>query len=984
MEEQSCSKSYEITGSGCKDVPSQGGQRRFRSASPVPISQKPCSGHLSEARKKYGSVLRAMNCMCKTLIAQGRESCCTIRRRQTTAAATRSEAAGYSSQVSDKNEKACSSGVEVKKACCNKRENRVKVEKTCENTRVAVAENCCSARQTDDKGCKYAESTSDNLAYKPVHTPRDVELGFDRLEHIVLSVQGMTCTGCETKLARSIANIPSAVNGKTSIVLSRAEFDIDPSVISHENAISQLATTTGFVLSKIEQSGHVLQIRATGDSQQILGQSPPLGVLNVTPKGKNIICISYDPAIVGARSLVEHAFGRKLELALIAAPDNIAAGARHVREVGLKTVLSSVLTIPVLILAWAPLAEHEVAYQSASLALATVVQVVVAGPFYTSALRSLIFSRVIEMDMLVVLSTTAAYVFSIVAYAYLMVGKPLSTGSFFESSTLLVTLIMLGRFISALARQKAVESISVTSLQPPMATLLLHLDDDEFRTRDIDARLLHYGDTILVTPDSKIATDGTVVSGNSDVDESMITGESHPVVKSTGSAAIAGTVNGSGALHVRVTRLLGDNTVSSIAEMVDQAKLTKPKIQEFADRVAGYFVPVIVVITILVFCIWIGVNVGQRHLSGSDAAVRAITYAIAVLIVSCPCAIGLAVPMVVVIACGVGAEHGIIFKSAQSIESAWKATHIVFDKTGTLTLGAPTVVEEKFLGKIDDQHDLEVLLLLATANKHPVSTALAAHLQDRFGSPANVLDVKILAGQGVTAEKDNRTYRLGNATWLEMENLPEVQAMRARNLTVACFATSDEPRAIFGLKDSLRADAPSVIPKLLAKDITLFLLSGDEEGAVSEVASELGIPSSNVKARCSPQDKQSYIQNLTEDNRNVVVFCGDGSNDAAALAQATIGVHMSTGTDIARSASDAVLMRPNLASLLTLMEISQATHRRIVANFVWAFTYNLFAILLAAGAFVNARIPPQYAGLGEVVSVLPVIAVALQMKWIKF
>ncbi|KAL9098218.1 MAG: hypothetical protein Q9187_009701, partial [Circinaria calcarea] len=333
------------------------------------------------------------------------------------------------------------------------------------------------------------------------------------------------------------------------------------------------------------------------------------------------------------------------------------------------TAFSAVLTTPVLILAWAPLPQHEILYGAVSLTLATIVQIVVAGPFYPSALRALLFTRVIEMDLLIVLSTSTAYIFSIIAFAYQVRGHPLLSGEFFETSTLLVTLIMLGRLVSAFARHKAVESISIRSLQIETALLL---DRDGSGVQEIDARLLQYGDIFKVIPDSRIATDGIVVSGESEVDESNMTGEAVPVEKSAGSNIIAGCLNGSGTLIVRLTCLPGENTISEIAAMIDAAKFSKPKIQQLADQVASYFVPVIVVLTLITFAIWVAVGIAIQHQSKSSAVVQALTYAISVLIVSCPCAIGLAVPMVAVIAGGVGARHGVVFKSAETIEIARK------------------------------------------------------------------------------------------------------------------------------------------------------------------------------------------------------------------------------------------------------------------------------------------------------------------------
>ncbi|EOD45141.1 putative copper-translocating p-type atpase protein [Neofusicoccum parvum UCRNP2] len=753
-----------------------------------PAAQQPgaaadaaCDYHKKQARRRYRASLDALGCICRALLARNLESCC-----DRTAAGGGRKSSGERGPAGRRGQaSACED------ACC--------AEKPGAGVTVGV-------------------------------DAVDVERGDAKNERVVLTVHGMTCTGCETKLQRSLAAIPSVSRVQTSLLLARAEFNVDSRVLSAEQVQTRLEKETGFNFDRVtndDEELEIIEVLAGGDAKAFLTREMPAGVVGASVVDKETVALQYDPKIIGARDLVNHAFSSPLELAPLRPPPSISSGRKHVWNVGWKTLLSALLTIPVLIMAWAPLPENELAYGSASLALATIIQVVVAGPFYSSAVRSLVFSRVIEMDLLIVLSTSAAYIFSVVAFAHLVAGNPLSTGEFFETGTLLVTLIMVGRFLSAVARQKAVESVSVLSLQA--STAILSSSDGQ-TAEEIDARLLQFGDIFKVLPETRIATDGTVISGSSEVDESMVTGEARLVPKESSSSVIAGSVNSSGVLLVRVSRLPGSNTISKIAAMVDEAKMSKPKIQDLADKIAGYFVPVVVSITIVTFAVWIGVGVGVRGQGGSEAAVQAITYAIATLIVSCPCAIGLAVPMVIVMASGIAAENGVVVKTAETLEVARKTSHVVLDKTGTLTQGKLSISREVF--------------------------------------PNGSMDSAV----GI----------------------------------------------LFGLNST-----------------------------------------------------------------NTVLFCGDGTNDSVALAQATVGLHMSGGTDVASSAADAVLTADSLSGLLVLLRISRSAFTRIVMNFGWSFVYNLFAILLAAGAFPNARIPPEFAGLGEVVSVLPVILIALQLKFIK-
>ncbi|KAL1617224.1 hypothetical protein SLS56_011087 [Neofusicoccum ribis] len=928
-----------------------------------PAAQQPgaaadaaCDYHKKQARRRYRASLDALGCICRALLARNLESCC-----DRTAAVRRRRGARPGSRASS-----CRSSVEKQGGG-----RKLSGER-------GPAGRRGQASACEDKCCAEKPVAGITVGVDAV----DVERGDAKNERVVLTVHGMTCTGCETKLQRSLAAIPSVSRVQTSLLLARAEFNVDSRVLSAEQVQTRLEKETGFNFDRVtndDEELEIIEVLAGGNAKAFLTREMPAGVVGDSAVDKETVALQYDPKIIGARDLVNHAFSSPLELAPLRPPPSISSGRKHVWNVGWKTLLSALLTIPVLIMAWAPLPENELAYGSASLALATIIQVVVAGPFYSSAVRSLVFSRVIEMDLLIVLSTSAAYIFSVVAFAYLVAGNPLSTGEFFETGTLLVTLIMVGRFLSAVARQKAVESVSVLSLQA--STAILSSSDGQ-TAEEIDARLLQFGDIFKVLPETRIATDGTVISGSSEVDESMVTGEARLVPKESSSSVIAGSVNSSGVLLVRVSRLPGSNTISKIAAMVDEAKMSKPKIQDLADKIAGYFVPVVVSITIVTFAVWIGVGVGVRGQGGSEAAVQAITYAIATLIVSCPCAIGLAVPMVIVMASGIAAENGVVVKTAETLEVARKTSHVVLDKTGTLTQGKLSVSRVAFPnGSMDSA--VGILFGLVRGSKHPVSVAVASYLEEQGAVEVPVNDIQSLPGKGVEAFVDGVVIRAGNSRWLNMESEPEVSSLLAEGLTVFCFTLDGVLHAAYGLKDTLRPEAQSVVDHLISSEISVHIVSGDDDGAVQYIASELGIPPSNVRARVSPGEKQEYVRHLLQNSTNTVLFCGDGTNDSVALAQATVGLHMSGGTDVASSAADAVLTADSLSGLLILLRISRSAFTRIVMNFGWSFVYNLFAILLAAGAFPNARIPPEFAGLGEVVSVLPVILIALQLKFIK-
>ncbi|KAH0541267.1 hypothetical protein FGG08_004272 [Glutinoglossum americanum] len=847
----------------------------------------------------------------------------------------------------------------------------------------AGKDDCC--KRPRSHAAELGDDAATNTSSISIHS--DPEKGNAGYEHVVLSVQGLTCSGCESKLSRSLIALPYIHNIQTSLVLSLAEFDLDLSAGSVAGVIRAIRRTTGFRCERLSSGAAAsggtgvqeVEVVVQGRPEAFVAVAEEMkGVREAVPVDRRTVRIQYDAKVIGVRDLLSSFPDFLATIAPPRPPPSLAAGRRHVRSTAWMTFFSACLTIPVLVMAWAPLPGDKLAYGSASLALATLVQFIVAGPFYLSAIKSLIFTHVIEMDLLIVISTTAAYVFSVVSFAFQVRGHPLSTGSFFETSTLLVTLIMVGRLVSAFARQWAVESISIKSLQATSAILVSPGGRGE---QEIDTRLLQYGDIFKVVPDSRVATDGEVLSGVTEIDESMVTGEARLVEKRPGNTVVAGSVNGLGTVMVRLTRLPGENTISDIASMVDEAKSSRPKIQEIADRVASYFVPAILGITLLTFVIWIAMGRLVWRVSVKSATITAITYAIPVLVVSCPCAIGLAVPMVVVVAGGIAAERGLIFKSAHVIETARKVSHVIFDKTGTLTQGKLAVVAEIYFA---DSQELSAALAYGVTMdiKHPVSHAVSKHLKARGFAPAPVENVSSIPGKGVKGTWEGETIRGGNSRWLGAHDIPKVQSLLRQGLTVFCLTRNAQLLAVFGLEDSLRPDARSVISTLTARGIAVSIVSGDDKAAVGLLAAELGVPTHRVRAECSPKDKQQYVKAACEASAaETVLFCGDGTNDAVAIAQATIGVHVNEGTDVARSAADAVLIRPALAGILTLIDLSAASYRRIVFNFAWSFIYNTFAILLATGAFVRARIPPEYAGLGELVSVLPVIAVAVVFRW---
>ncbi|KAG8406454.1 hypothetical protein J3458_021286 [Metarhizium acridum] len=830
-----------------------------------------------------------------------------------------------------------------------------------------VKHDCCSGHALDHDAIQPLDS---GKSHGIRSIERDVEK-VESLEHVTLVVDGMTCSGCGNKMTNTLNKIAGVSSVKVNFVMSHAEFEVDTSVNTAAEVIRAAERATNFRCNRMASDDQVLDVLASGKSAKALLNCNIKGVAGATILSKTTVRLSYVPTILGARDLFEKLQGQVEGLAPPRDDPSVSSGRKRLYDQLVKTVLAAVLTIPVLVLAWGSTPVDEQTGAIISIVLATLVQIIAIPDFYRPAISALIHSGTIEMDMLVVISITAAYLYSVVAFGFRMAGRPLETSEFFETSTLLITLVILGRFVAAFARIRAVEAVSLRSLQTTAAVIVENNND-----RTIDARLLQYGDKLKIGPDSGVPTDGLVLSGQSDVDESMLTGESVPVSKGRGDAVIAGTVNKNGTLIAQLTRLPGKNTVTDIAKLVEEAQNSKPKLQDYADRVASWFVPVVTSVAIIVVIVWLVVGFKVRKYNTGKSVSNAITYAVATLAVSCPCALGLAVPMVLVIAGGIAARSGVIIKSAECTERARKVTDVVFDKTGTITEENLDVKKQVLL--INEARAVSITKALVAGNKHPVSLAVANYLEGRSIPAETLNDVQVIPGAGVEAKLNGAILRAGNPKWTQTASHDQVSRLQNEGMTLLIVTQDGAPIALFGLRTHLRKEAVRVVSQLASRNITTHLVSGDQKHAVEMVGSEVGIP--NIVSQCTPVEKRDYVAKLMKEGK-FVMFVGDGTNDAVAVSQADVGVQLGSvlsASDVTGKAADVVLLN-GLEGIPFLLEISRVSFRRMLFNFAWSAVYNVLAILLASGAFVNIRIPPAYAGLGEIVSVVPVIVAAMTM-----
>ena len=822
---------------------------------------------------------------------------------------------------------------------------------------MAASDSCCSKRPAQ-VGASVRERSQD----LEKATCRNVS-------HVSVYISGMTCTGCAKKATNILGRFPGVLRPRINFITSSAEFDLDVSLDANA-IIARFEYETGFECSQIKQEMQRLDVIMSKCDAEELDRTLPHGIDSVYKIDKDTCSVIFDPAIIGARAVLR--LVPSGELAVARGEMSSSSDRKRMRRMAWSLGLAAMFTIPVVVFNWS---KNSVPYAKRSVisfVLATLVQLIAVPEFYVAALKSLVFSRVVEMDMLIVISTTAAYGYSTIAFALTHSGHVLEQKEFFETSTLLITLVLVGRLLSVAAKLKAVNAVSMKSLQAETALLVNRYG----KTSKVDARLLQYRDKILIPPFARVVTDGDVIHGSSSIDESMVTGETSPIVKVCGDSVIAGTINQASPLTVRVTRLPGKNSITDIAMLVENALHTKPRAQEMADMFAGWFIPTIMAVSTIVFTIWLIIGLKIRDMDGGSAVGLAITYSIAVLAISCPCALGLAIPMVLIIAGGVAAKSGVIIKNAIVTENAHKTTDVVFDKTGTLTSGALEVVEEYYDSAYRAPKYKILVFSILKDNDHPVSIAVSDALAKESKS-VPLEKVQSIQGAGLLATFNGKTLKAGNPWWLCVDQHPQISRLIEANLTALAVTVDDKLIAAYGLKSSLRSDAKTIIEDLQNANIACHIVSGDGPSVVQDTAATLGIDQANVVSRQTPSDKQKYVKDLIDKGR-VVMFCGDGTNDAVAIAQAHIGVQIGSASDTTRATAN-VILNGGLDGILVLLSVSKQSFRRIWFNLIWAGVYNLFAILLAAGSFVKFRIPPAYAGLGEIVSILPIILVALTL-----
>lgn len=802
---------------------------------------------------------------------------------------------------------------------------------------------------------------------------------------LTLEVTGMHCGGCVRRAETALSEMPGTTAARVNLATRRAEIDHDGS-LTPDMAAARLAeagypaSETTLVLEIDGATCGSCAARIEGALRAVPGvEEAGFNLANSTARARVLTGAVTPEALIRA---VEAA-GYGAQEALSGASAAEQAEARQAAEAqGLKrdTLIAGALSLPVVVLAMGghvfPAFHHWVA-MNIGMTVSNVVQfllttLVLAWPgarFFRMGLPTLRHLAP-DMNALVVLGTSAAWAFSTVATFAPALLPEGAAHVYFEAAAVIVTLILAGRWMEARARGQASAAIRrLAGLQVREA--LLQAPDGTLSSVPVSA--LEPGDLIALRPGDRLPVDGVVTEGSSDIDESMVTGEPIPATRRPGDPVIGGTVNGAGALVMRATATGGDTMLSRIMQAVDEAQGAKLPVQNLVDRVAQVFVPAVILAALVTFAAWLAFGGGFGN---------AVVASVSVLVVACPCAMGLAVPVSIMVGTGRASELGVLFRRGDALQKLRDVRVVAFDKTGTLTLGKPAL--SGVMAEGDEDAALALLAALESRSEHPIAHAIVSAAQERGLDLPEVEEVKAISGEGLAGRSEGSELRIGNRDFLTVP-LPRALAEQAAEwegtgATVLYAQRDAQVLAVLAVSDVIREEAPRIIAALKAQGLRPAMVTGDSEAAARHVGAALGIEM--IRAGVKPMDKAAAVEDLRTEG-GPVAFAGDGINDAPALAAADVGVAMGSGTDIAMEAAEVVLVGGDLRGVPTALELSRRTMANIRQNLFWAFAYNVALIPVAAGLLTlwdGPLLSPMLASAAMAASSVLVVTNALRLR----
>ena len=755
----------------------------------------------------------------------------------------------------------------------------------------------------------------------------------------VLDLEGMTCASCAMRIEKGLKKVPGVIDANVNLATEKASVMYDPTQTNLEQMVQ-----------KVEAVGY----RATPEVAYLQQPTHEMATdANAETSGTSVVGIPQENELSGRRQ------------------------AEIIRKRNLL-ILGIVLTVPIVILSMFFMNRFP-GENYLLLVLTTPVWAVVGWEFHRGAINSLRHGSA-NMDTLVSLGSTAAYILSVVATFFPQVFGPVT---FYDTTALIVTLIFLGKYLETRAKGQTNEAIrKLIGLQARTAHFV-H-DGQEI---EIPIEQVKVGDELLVRPGEKIPVDGTVLSGISSVDKSMITGESIPIEKVVGEPLIGATINQRGLLRMRATKVGADSVLAQIIRLVEQAQGSKAPIQRLADTISGIFVPVVLVIALLTFIGW--AIIGHVNSATSTPWIFATVAAVTVLVVACPCALGLATPTAIMVGTGKGAEQGILIKGGESLERIQAVRAVLLDKTGTITRGKPELTDVISLSDVQPDDLLRLVAEAEQGSEHPLASAIVEGARARGivlgAAPEHVTTI---TGRGLESMVEEHAILVGNRRLLGERSIASdafearLIALEQQGKTVMFVVIESNVAGLVGVADTVKFGSEEAIKQLHAQGLAVWMITGDNKRAAQAIAAQVGIPVEHVLAEVLPEDKTNQVKRLQEQGL-VVAFAGDGINDAPALVQADAGIAMGTGTDIAMEASDITLIKGNLKSVATALALSRATMRTIKQNLFWAFAYN---VVLIPVAILSPLIPflqenaPIFAATAMALSSVTVVSNSLRLR----
>ncbi|MFW9793307.1 MAG: heavy metal translocating P-type ATPase [Candidatus Thorarchaeota archaeon] len=793
-----------------------------------------------------------------------------------------------------------------------------------------------------------------------------------------LKIEGMHCASCVATIEKTLLSQDGVIKATVSLLDEKAVVEYSPGSVDRSE-LEKAVDSTGY---RVRRATMTLTLSGDPSMSQWSEMTDSLlqirGVITATsfPETKRLL-IEYDEDLVTFKLIRKTLLDLGFELESTEGTEGDRESLAREKEIRYYLSLltfSLILTIPVVLLhfgvldAIVPLEGTRILIM---FLLSTPVQFVGGYPFYKAALRGLRHFKT-NMDTLVMLGTTAAYAYS-VATTFVLTGY----APFYDAAVLLITFILLGRTLESIAKGRTSKAIRrLMDLQAKVATVIRNGDEMILPIEDVEV-----DDIVLIRPGDRVPVDGIVLEGKSSVDESMITGESVAVDKTVGDSVVGGTVNKIGVLRVKATKVGQDTVLSQIVRMVEEAQTNKPAIQRKADSIAEVFTPIVLVLSLATYLFWIFIMNVQWDL--------ALNFTIAVLVAACPCALGLATPTAIMVGLGKGAQHGVLIKTGDGLETIPEIDTIVFDKTGTLTIGRPTVTDILVADSIEEREALRLIASVEKNSEHPLAEAVV-YYADEMGieyPPSD--DFQYTTGKGVSARVEDNVILVGSQQYMEDNGVTfsrideHSEMLQQQGKTVIYAAINGEQLAILGIADELKPSSAQAVKTLKGMGIDVWMITGDRKITAKAIASAVGID--NTMAEVLPDQKAEQIRNLQAQGRTVAMS-GDGVNDAIALAQADVGIALGSGTDVSVESGDIVLVKDDLMDVVTGIQLGQKTMTKIRQGFFWALIYNILLLPVAAGLLFPSTglyLQPQFAGLAMALSSVSVVTNALTLNRFK-